>query len=120
MTPHHITRATAVHYDLTVQQLRSEQRVRQVAWPRQMAMYLIRDEFDDSLESIGRQFGRDHSTVRHAIQSIKDRWNNTSAYDAEVIRLRAQRLWDEEANFLGITKAPVFKSTRTTQRSAET
>lgn len=119
MTPHHITRATAIHYDLTVPQLRSAQRLRCVAWPRQMAMYLIRTDLEDSVESIGRHFGKDHSTVCHAVRSIEARWDDASAYDAEMIRLRAQRLWDDDAQFLGIAPEPEFKSTRNTQRSAE-
>ena len=60
-------------YQLTVEQMDSKKRSRPLAYPRQIAMYLTRELTDMSLPKIGQEFGgRDHSTVIHACDKIKD------------------------------------------------
>lgn len=60
-------------YQLTVEQMDSKKRSRPLAFPRQIAMYLTRELTDMSLPKIGQEFGgRDHSTVIHACDKIKD------------------------------------------------
>jgi chromosomal replication initiator protein len=62
-----IQSAACSHFGLSREELLSTARTARVAWPRQLAMFLARELTDDSLPSIGRQFGgRDHSTVLHA------------------------------------------------------
>ena len=61
-------------YALTQDELLSPSRAARVAWPRQVAMYLVREHTSESLPSIGRQFGgRNHTTVMHAIKRIEAR-----------------------------------------------
>ena len=58
---------------MTVDQLKSKRRTQDLARARQIAMYLAREMTGASLNQIGRAFGgRDHSTVAHACQKIKD------------------------------------------------
>ena len=58
----------AVDYDL----LSSKQRTKEIAYARQVAMYLARELTNVSLPKIGENFGnRDHSTVMHACDKIK-------------------------------------------------
>ncbi|SFO11854.1 chromosomal replication initiator protein DnaA [Proteiniclasticum ruminis] len=61
----------ANYYNLSVQELKSQRRTRNVAYPRQIAMYLSRKLTDMSLPKIGDEFGgRDHTTVIHAYEKI--------------------------------------------------
>lgn len=65
------------YYNLRLEDFKSARRTRNVAYPRQIAMYLCRKLTDTSLPKIGEQFGgRDHTTVIHAYekitQSLKD------------------------------------------------
>ena len=58
-------------YSLEVNDLLGKKRVKHIAVPRQMAMYLCRKLTDKSLTEIGSSFGgRDHATVIHAYEKI--------------------------------------------------
>lgn len=61
----------ANYFNLKVDELKSSRRTRNVAFPRQIAMYLSRKLTDMSLPKIGEEFGgRDHTTVIHAYEKI--------------------------------------------------
>ncbi len=71
ITPQRIVRAVADYYGVNLDQLRSSKRDRAIVVPRQIAMFLIREETDISLLRIGAELGgRDHSTVLHAYDKI--------------------------------------------------
>jgi chromosomal replication initiator protein len=71
VTPERILSAVAQHYNLPEEQLIGRSRVRAVSGPRQLAMFLIREETDSSLPEIGRLLGgRDHSTILHGCEKI--------------------------------------------------
>ena len=75
-TPRQITiesiqEAVASYFSVTVTDLISKRRTRQIAFPRQIAMYLSRELTELSLPMIGDTFGgRDHTTVLHAYDKI--------------------------------------------------
>lgn len=61
------------YFNLRVEDLKSQRRTRNVAHPRQIAMYLSRKLTDMSLPKIGEEFGgRDHTTVIHAYEKISE------------------------------------------------
>jgi len=65
--------AVARYFDLKTDEFKSRKRNREIAYPRQIAMYLCRDLTDMSLPKIGDDFGgRDHTTVMHACDKIKE------------------------------------------------
>ncbi|HXV28370.1 MAG TPA: helix-turn-helix domain-containing protein, partial [bacterium] len=67
-----IQRIVADYFNLTVADLRAKRRTKSIAYPRQVAMYLIRNMTDHSLPEIGEYFGgRDHATVLYAYQKIE-------------------------------------------------
>lgn len=67
-----IQAAVCRRYDLLPIDMRSARRAREVARPRQVAMYLARRMTARSLPEIGRRFGnRDHSTILHGIRQIE-------------------------------------------------
>ena len=63
----------AAYFNLRVEDLKSQRRTRNIAYPRQIAMYLSRKLTDMSLPKIGEEFGgRDHTTVIHAYEKISE------------------------------------------------
>lgn len=83
-----IQSTVADHYDLSVSDLTSDRRTRAIARPRQVAMYLAREQTDRSFSDIGDLFGgRDHSTVIHAHKTIQSRREDNSELAAQVRRL---------------------------------
>lgn len=75
----------AGYFYLTPEELRSKRRTRDIAFARQIAMYLTRELTDLSLPKIGDEFGgRDHTTVLHAIRKIN---KMTADDDEEKIKL---------------------------------
>lgn len=69
-----IQKRVAEHYDLRVADMTSKRRPENIAFPRQIAMYLARQLTASSLNVIGEAFGgRDHGTVLHACRLVKDR-----------------------------------------------
>jgi chromosomal replication initiator protein len=69
-----IQKKVADHFDLRLADMSSRRRPENIAFPRQIAMYLSRHLTDHSLNSIGEAFGgRDHGTVMHACKLVKDR-----------------------------------------------
>jgi chromosomal replication initiator protein len=71
VTPERIAMAVSDYYDVDLEALRGQKRDRAIVVPRQIAMYLMREETDVSLLRIGAELGgRDHSTVLHACRKI--------------------------------------------------
>ena len=69
-----IQKKVAEHYDLGPADMTSRRRPENIAFPRQVAMFLSRQMTETSLSAIGEAFGgRDSATVLYACQSVKDR-----------------------------------------------
>ncbi len=69
-----IQKKVAEHYDIRLADMTSKRRPENIAFPRQIAMFLSRQMTDSSLSVIGEAFGgRDHGTVLHACRLVKDR-----------------------------------------------
>ena len=67
-----IIKYTANYFHLSAGDLLAKRRTRDIAFARQVAMYLSRELTDLSLPKIGEEFGgRDHTTVLHAIRKIE-------------------------------------------------
>jgi chromosomal replication initiator protein len=67
-----IQKRVAAHYGVRVSEMFSARRARNIARPRQIAMYLAKNLTSLSYPEIGRQFGgRDHTTVMHAVKTIE-------------------------------------------------
>jgi chromosomal replication initiator protein len=69
-----IQKKVAEHFDIRLADMTSKRRPENIAFPRQVAMFLSRQMTESSLSSIGEAFGgRDHGTVLHACRLVKDR-----------------------------------------------
>ncbi len=72
ITPEYIAGIVAEHYGITAADIISTKKSRNVAYPRQICMYLCRSLLDISLKEIGGKLGnRDHTTVLHGINKIE-------------------------------------------------
>jgi len=68
-----IQRKVAEHYNVRLADLIGPKRVRTIARPRQIAMYLAKQMTTRSLPEIGRRFGgRDHTTIMHGIRKVEE------------------------------------------------
>ena len=69
-----IQRVVADYFNISINDLKSTKRSRQYSFPRQIAMYITREITEYSTTEVGYEFGgRDHTTVMHGCQRIKDR-----------------------------------------------
>ncbi len=94
ITVDEIMKRVADFYNLRPADMLSPRRARQVARPRQIAMYFAKRLTTRSLPDIGRRFGgRDHTTVIHAVKRIEELRSTDSTLDDELIRL--QRMLEE-------------------------
>ncbi|HHT74100.1 MAG TPA: chromosomal replication initiator protein DnaA [Firmicutes bacterium] len=67
-----IQTVVANHYGIKVTEMKSKKRTKNIAFPRQVAMFLARELTDSSLPQVGAEFGgRDHTTVIHACEKIQ-------------------------------------------------
>jgi len=79
-----IIKAVSTRYGISIDVLRSKLRSKPVAYARQVAMYLCRENTKASLNAIGRKFGgRDHTTVYHA-------WTKVAALEATNPEVRGE------------------------------
>jgi chromosomal replication initiator protein len=86
--------AVSEHYRIPVSDLQGKQRDKHIVVPRQVAMYLMRQETEASLLEIGQALGgRDHSTVLHGCEKIGREINENTALRKEVLAIR-QRLFE--------------------------
>ena len=84
-----IQRRVADHYALKLNDMISPRRAREVARPRQVAMYLAKMLTPRSLPEIGRRFGgRDHTTVMHAVKRIEELRASDHELDRDIAQLR--------------------------------
>ncbi|MBA2493291.1 MAG: chromosomal replication initiator protein DnaA [Acidobacteria bacterium] len=71
LTMERIARTAASHFKLTIEEMKSKNNSRQIAVPRQVAMYLCKRLTKHSFPEIGREFGgKHHTTVMHSVEKI--------------------------------------------------
>ena len=85
--------AVGLHFGVGANALRGRSRSRSIARPRQIAMYLIREETGTSLPQIGAVLGgRDHTTILYGCERITELIEQDADLRHDVITLR-QRLY---------------------------
>ncbi len=82
VTPAEILRFVAHHYGLKVADLKGRDNRRSIAFPRQVAMYLIRELLNLSYPEIGKLFGKHHSTVMYSVETINESRRSNPSLDA--------------------------------------
>ena len=71
ITIEHIQKKASEFFGVRLADMRAKGRTKAVAFPRQIAMYLARQLTHASLAEVGRAFGKDHTTVLHAVDKIQ-------------------------------------------------
>ncbi len=84
----YIQEIIANYYDLTKEQILSKNRSKKIARPRQIAMYLSRELVDASLPAIGSEFNRDHTTIIHGHEKIKQELETNATLMSEIADLK--------------------------------
>jgi chromosomal replication initiator protein len=80
ITPALIISIVAEHYHITVDDIKSSKRNSDIAFPRQIAMYLCNTMTNASQKSIGAEMGnRDHTTIIHGIKKIENEMKNSDS-----------------------------------------
>ena len=79
-----IKKVVGKHFSVKIEDFNSKKKNQTIAWPRQIAMYLTTTMTDLSLPEIGREFNRDHSTVVHARDLVKEKINTDPFFTAEM------------------------------------
>jgi len=100
ITIERIQEIVAKHYHIDVKELKSKKRSDMIALPRQIAMYLARTLTEMSTIKIGEFFdGKDHTTVMHACNKIRNKMNSDTFFVAEINKIIQKiRSFNDENN----------------------
>lgn len=99
LQPNQVLEAVATSFGVSQSQLTGRDRTREIALPRQVAMYLLREEANVSLPQIGEALGgRDHTTVMYACEKVADLIESDDRLRRKIVSIR-ERLYG---------RAPVF------------
>jgi chromosomal replication initiator protein len=90
-----ILTAVATFYNVNLDDIIGRDRSKDISTPRQMAMYLVREETDASLPEIGTLLGgRDHTTVMHGCEKISNLIETDEGTRRQFLSIR-ERLYSE-------------------------
>ena len=91
VTPKHVIQTVSSYFDVSIEDLVGKCREKRFAFPRQIIMYLLREEVQSSFPSIGHELGgRDHTTAMHANDKIRTELENNQKLrqDIDLIKQR--------------------------------
>lgn len=84
-----VMKATCKHYDIKKEELLGKKRNKEIVFPRQVLIYLLREELDLPYKSIGRELGgRDHTTIIHDYNKIKNMMMENNELEGEIKNIR--------------------------------
>jgi len=93
MTIDRIQQVVADYYQVSIDDMKGKRRDKHIVFPRQVAMFLVREETPSSLPVIGQAFGgRDHTTALHSIDKIQNELKEDERLRYEVQSMR-ERLY---------------------------
>ncbi len=85
-----VVKVVAKFYDIQEGEITNKSRKKEVVKPRQVVMYLLREDFSISYPSIGQKLGgRDHTTVIHSCEKVKNDLKNDASLLQEINQIRA-------------------------------
>lgn len=84
-----VVRRVASYYEVSEKSIYEKTRKKEVVRPRQVIMYILREEFNVSYPSIGEKLGgRDHTTVIHSCEKVKEEVKTNTTLEAELDHIR--------------------------------
>ena len=84
-----IIKAVAEYFNISSSDIRGRKRTKNIAWPRQIAMYIIDHLGEYSMNEIGNEFGKDHTTVIYAIQKVEDSIKSNPTLEPVIQKIEA-------------------------------
>ncbi len=94
ITSRELLKVVSEYFDITLDELTGQSRRKELVVPRQITMFLMREELDASYPTIGKELGdRDHTTAMHAYGKIKRDMDNEEKTRQDVMFIR-QRLYN--------------------------
>ncbi len=85
----HLIKTVADFYSISEKEIFEQTRKKQIVLPRQIAMYLLREDFNSSYPYIGEKFGgKDHTTVIHAYNKITNNIKNNEKTKDDIRQIR--------------------------------
>ncbi len=85
-----VVKAVASFYNIEEDSIYNKTRRQEVVKPRQLTMYILREDFSVSFPSIGQKLGgRDHTTVIHSCEKIRNELKNNSELINELAQIRS-------------------------------
>jgi chromosomal replication initiator protein len=89
LTAEAISKAVAEYFGIRLQDIKARKRTKEIALPRQIAMYLTRELTQSSLSEIGKNMGgKDHATVIYACKQIEGRRAKDDNFDRMIENLK--------------------------------
>ena len=89
VSPQKLIQIVAEFYNLREKEILSETRRKEIVFPRQIAMYLLREELKQSYPSIGKKFGgKDHTTVIHSCKKISEEAKTNENLEEEITLIK--------------------------------
>jgi len=90
LSPKEVIGIVSSFYNISEETIYKKTRKKEVIKPRQVIMYILREDFNISYPSIGEKMGgRDHTTVIHSCEKIKNEIKSNSLLSQEINQLRA-------------------------------
>jgi len=91
LSPHLIQEIVSAHFGIRIDEIKGIKKPKNIAFPRQISMYLCRKLLDISLPKIGESFGgRDHTTVIHAISKIEKQLETDMSLQNTILQLEKE------------------------------
>jgi chromosomal replication initiator protein len=88
-----VVKAIAAYYDINESSIFEKTRKKEVVLPRQIAMYILREDCNISFPLIGEKIGgRDHTTVLHSYEKIKNELKTNTSLERDLAQIRAMLL----------------------------
>ncbi len=88
-SPNTIINLVGEHYNVTPSDIKGKSRKKEIVFPRQIVMFILRKDNELALPTIGRMIGgRDHSTVIHSIEKIENLRNKDSNVEKDIKNIR--------------------------------
>ncbi len=84
----HILKSVAEFFSISLEDLVSHNRRKEIVGPRQIAMYLLRDISDLSYPYIGEKMGRDHTTAIHSYEKINQELNHNPTLNQKILMIK--------------------------------
>lgn len=95
LSPKHVVNIVATYFDIRIDDITGNSRRKELVFPRQIAMFLMREEINSSFPAIGQELGgRDHTTAMHACNKISRELENDEKLRQDIMLIR-QRLYNQ-------------------------